>query len=29
VIVQMDTTTALPPAWSAMVDSLGNLLLQA
>jgi N-methylhydantoinase A len=29
VIVQMDTTTALPPGWSATVDGIGNLLLEA
>ena len=29
VIVQMDTTTALPPGWQAEVDVLGNLVLTA
>ena len=27
-IVQMDTTTVLPPEWQATVDPLGNLLLE-
>ena len=27
-ILQMDTTTALPPEWKAEVDPLGNLLLE-
>ena len=27
-ILQMDTTTVLPPEWQAEVDPLGNLLLE-
>ena len=27
-ILQMDTTVVLPPSWQAIVDSLGNLLLE-
>lgn len=27
-VVQMDTTTALPPGWRASVDALGNLVLE-
>jgi len=29
IIVQMDSTTAIPPAWRALVDEVGNLILTA
>jgi N-methylhydantoinase A len=28
IVTQMDTTTVIPPAWRAEVDSLGNLVLE-
>jgi N-methylhydantoinase A len=28
VIVQLDTTTVLPPGWRGQVDGLGNLVLE-
>jgi len=29
IVVQMDSTTAIPPAWRALVDEVGNLILTA
>ena len=28
IVVQMDTTTVIPPGWNGLVDPLGNLVLE-
>ena len=29
IVVQMDSTTAIPPGWQAVVDEVGNLVLES